>query len=1321
MFDVCCNGVANRSLSKNIFSLYSVIICVIKGFYLGALMMKWLFILKYLTLVMALLMILSQLPQAYTALLNINQNMGNGYGTWTPIDTTSYEVEVVGEDVGSLQNKPFAGWYTDTLVTTYRNYIAMAWARMNADNEGYDYIYLAILSPADYDGSRGPESYYKIIKYVGREKTLISLDSITTGIINNEINILITWTYEDENGNNNVAGAVYKINADDPREAELVWRGNIRATTSYEEYSRSCYVPEYNNGNGGFLIIWYTSYDNSVDGKWLYYDQVNGWTLTQKIDIASTNNLYYTKADQMLCIGGENKALVVYRKWDGIEGYPDLYATLVDTSNNVQEIKLYDYNGAEETIGVKGAYTNGYFLVPIVSGNYLRYDIVSELNGNVSHRDYVTSNGAHPYAIALNDRFILAWIDYYNDADGEPKVANIDLTNFYIHPQYGVSVTGGDNYYDRHPLIGFDSVNNKLIYVWSRSPTSNGDHDIYYATISLGTPTSSPSIDYYDALVGSPGDQRAHGISVIFDNEFVVAYTDTSDGEEDLLAQLVFPDKGYASTIKVYSLPRDADTYKQDIINLINNAENSIYIAVAFWDEGSDPCNTPGTIAKALVDKIKANAGIDIKVVMDNDTRNNVVKACLSNNGVDVVDDSTAVDENHIMHNKFIIVDGEKLLVSTANLLIDDIYHNNNTAVYIESPTLAQIFSEEFSLLANGVFGTTKKKDNSFVSLIEYNGRTLVIEGYFSPQEYSDRTKIPGIVYGYMSRASESVYFTSYIFTTSSYVEDVYNGIVEAHNNGLDVKGVFDELLNLDTPGRRIYDFIDNGVDIAIDIHPYKMHAKLFTIDNKVAVIGSWNPTKSATIIHDEYILVIRDPDETNGLAKQMADYILEMYNDPENFVREPYKYTPPHPIIYKVMFKPDGSGKPDLEWVEIYNPTMNTFDLSNWVIGDADNFIDGDDEGLYRFPQGTILPGHGSIVIAYNGSAFLKGYGFKPDYEIVNTLPDIPDLQPYDPSKYTGPWNLEDVGDEVVLAEDQNGFLQVIDAIWYGDSDYISGTNSGKPYDISGVGAGTLLKASGGYDALRLSDKYVLEKMPPGRAPIGEMAGLGGSAEYYIDYDIGSLAFTITTISIAVAIMVLKHRRRKYRGLSKLIALVIIVSVAVALSIAVSLWMSGIYGVYTKMEKLAITAGYSVWDDDENVWVIVLNIKNRGTSVATIDNVFINDKPVHTYRTLDRGSVGYRYGFYSPNKEDVCITTDRLHYVSTAIPNNQGYYAYIKYFNRIDGEGMILGVGGEATLVIIVPGPGFTNNPDFRHGLNIHVKIHTSSGTEYPVVLRLV
>ena len=85
----------------------------------------------------------------------------------------------------------------------------------------------------------------------------------------------------------------------------------------------------------------------------------------------------------MLCIGGSNKALVVFRKWDGIEGYPDLYAALVYASNNVQEIKLYDYDGSEETVGVRGAYRDGYFIVPLLSGTYVKYQVISETDGAI--------------------------------------------------------------------------------------------------------------------------------------------------------------------------------------------------------------------------------------------------------------------------------------------------------------------------------------------------------------------------------------------------------------------------------------------------------------------------------------------------------------------------------------------------------------------------------------------------------------------------------------------------------------------------------------------------------------------------------------------------------------------------------------------------------------------------------------------------------------------------------------------------------------------------------------------------------------------------
>lgn len=46
------------------------------------------------------------------------------------------------------------------------------------------------------------------------------------------------------------------------------------------------------------------------------------------------------------------------------------------------------------------------------------------------------------------------------------------------------------------------------------------------------------------------------------------------------------------------------------------------------------------------------------------------------------------------------------------------------------------------------------------------------------------------------------------------------------------------------------------------------------------------------------------------------------------------------------------------------------------------------------RFPEGAKVPAGAEIWVAHQGKAFLESFGRKPAYELVDTLPDVPDLQ---------------------------------------------------------------------------------------------------------------------------------------------------------------------------------------------------------------------------------------------------------------------------------------------------------------------------------------
>jgi len=49
------------------------------------------------------------------------------------------------------------------------------------------------------------------------------------------------------------------------------------------------------------------------------------------------------------------------------------------------------------------------------------------------------------------------------------------------------------------------------------------------------------------------------------------------------------------------------------------------------------------------------------------------------------------------------------------------------------------------------------------------------------------------------------------------------------------------------------------GMNVKKDTNKYKMHHKVFIIDNETVVTGSFNPTASAENKNDENIIIIKD------------------------------------------------------------------------------------------------------------------------------------------------------------------------------------------------------------------------------------------------------------------------------------------------------------------------------------------------------------------------------------------------------------------------------------------------------------------------------
>ena len=321
------------------------------------------------------------------------------------------------------------------------------------------------------------------------------------------------------------------------------------------------------------------------------------------------------------------------------------------------------------------------------------------------------------------------------------------------------------------------------------------------------------------------------------------------------------------SNIDVYFCPRD---HCQDkIIQLINNSED---IKCAFYE-----LNLP-----------------ELK---------NILK---QKNAEVIIEDSTYNEEFltgysvALMHNKFCVLDNKFVITGSMNPTKNGNYKNNNNLVVIDSQALAQNYLNEFSELKNNIYGKGDKIDYSIL----YLGDTK-IENYSCPE---DNCKLH--VINTLNSANHSIYFMIFSFTD----EDIGNLLWNKNYLGLDVKGILEKK---QTSGYSRYkDLKEFSIT---DTNPYTMHHKVFIVDNKTVITGSYNPTKNANENNDENILIIH----SNKIAQKFIEEFKKLY----------YGYNQTSDLeIIKVVYDVPGSDK-GKEYVEIKNKGIEVVELGYYFL----------------------------------------------------------------------------------------------------------------------------------------------------------------------------------------------------------------------------------------------------------------------------------------------------------------------------------------------------------------------------------------------------
>ncbi|MBU0496093.1 MAG: lamin tail domain-containing protein [Chloroflexi bacterium] len=207
----------------------------------------------------------------------------------------------------------------------------------------------------------------------------------------------------------------------------------------------------------------------------------------------------------------------------------------------------------------------------------------------------------------------------------------------------------------------------------------------------------------------------------------------------------------------------------------------------------------------------------------------------------------------------------------------------------------------------------------------------------------------------------------------------------------------------------------------------YGIHNKMVLVwlhdEGGYAHVGSINGSEPSNKVNREMALQIQSNDAYDYLARVFdSDWWI---SQPIHLPLVLRGYTPPPPPVgYLVISEVYYAGAVSTEWVEIYNPTQQTIDLSQYKIGDAER-IDKY-EAMYRFPDGTTIAPQGVIVVAFDGSQV-----FEADFEMSDKS-DKPNMIRYEWG--SGDWELRNAGDQVLLLGPAN---QAVDVLVWGDATY--------------------------------------------------------------------------------------------------------------------------------------------------------------------------------------------------------------------------------------------------------------------------------------------
>ena len=236
--------------------------------------------------------------------------------------------------------------------------------------------------------------------------------------------------------------------------------------------------------------------------------------------------------------------------------------------------------------------------------------------------------------------------------------------------------------------------------------------------------------------------------------------------------------------------------------------------------------------------------GVKVRFVYDTDPGNqNIYSDTLYLSKL--LPDNNTDKSSKIMHNKFFIFDNKKVLTGSANISNTDTSgFNSNAVIIIDSPEIANLYTQEFEQMYSGKF----QNEKSEIKKIKDEKFTIC----FSPADKAITKKIIPLI----DSAKEYIYVPAFLITH----KELSDHLFYASARGVDVKIILDAT-NVHKQSHSKIDMLRKyGVLVKTENYAGKLHSKSIIIDDLYTIIGSMNFSESGENFNDENLIIIKDP-----------------------------------------------------------------------------------------------------------------------------------------------------------------------------------------------------------------------------------------------------------------------------------------------------------------------------------------------------------------------------------------------------------------------------------------------------------------------------